>query len=112
MGVFCGPMKHETRSTPETLAFFLNTKGDPLDKYWSAIAKCEQLERERDEAREELARLQTMAASVADVIAKRDAMLESIEAAHLELSYALGTNLGVVKNHVQKALAKLKPFLP
>lgn len=39
-------------------------------------------------------------------------MREAIKEAHLELSYALGPNLGVVKNHVQKALTKLTPFLP
>jgi iron-sulfur cluster repair protein YtfE (RIC family) len=120
MGVFCVPMnEHETRSTPET-----------LDKYWSAIAKCEQLERERDEAREELARMQTMAASVADIIAKRDAMLKAIREAHDALATALrqwvmyaeerdNEQLELAKHAEgqiycagQSTLAKLKPFLP
>lgn len=115
MGVFCGPMTNQTRPTPETLAFFLNAKGDPLDKYWSAIAKCEQLERERDEAREELARMQTMAASVADIIAKRDAMIEVIRWAHDALkelrSFYIETT-GLPPCAANAVLEKLKPFLP
>ncbi len=36
--------------TPETLLFDQTVRGTPLEKYWSAIGKCEKLERERDEA--------------------------------------------------------------
>lgn len=73
------------------------------------------LEHERNEAREELARLQTMAASVADVIAKRDAMLDAIRWAHDALkelrSFYIETT-GLPPCAANAALTKLKPFLP
>lgn len=73
-------MENETRPTPETDYEERIDNGDtkPLFVF------CRKLERQRDEAREELARMQTMAASVADIIA----------------------------NHACLAIEKLKPFIP
>jgi hypothetical protein len=88
----------------------------------------QQLKRERDEAREELARMQTMAAGVADILAKRDAMLEAIREASVLIAdcsgrasdatlqmHANNDAKGIVDDvwlWSEKALAKLKPFLP
>lgn len=53
MGVFCGPMKNETRPTPETDA--------ATHEDWSGgaaavdLETCKRLERERDELREAIA---------------------------------------------------------
>lgn len=69
--------KNETRPTPETDAIRERVMDGNFDLD-DHLRQQEKLERERDEAREELARMQTMAASVADVIAKRDAMSEAI----------------------------------
>jgi hypothetical protein len=38
-------------------------------------------------------------------------MLASIKQAHLELTYARGNKLGVVKNHVEKAISELSLFI-
>jgi hypothetical protein len=43
-------MKAELRPTPETTLFNQTVRGTPIEKYWSALGKCEKLERERDEA--------------------------------------------------------------
>jgi hypothetical protein len=81
--------KNEIRPTPETDAEFSRIKTNQgifvTDEARELSVFTRKLERERDEAREEIARLQTMAASVADVIAKRDAMLEAIREAHTAL---------------------------
>jgi hypothetical protein len=111
MGVFCDPMKNETRPTPETDYEEQIDNGDtkPLFVF------CRKMERERDEAREEIARMQTMAASVADTIAKRVAMLEAMQDAHEALKelrsfYIEMTNLPPCAANA--ALEKLKPFIP
>jgi hypothetical protein len=111
MGVFCGPMENQTRPTPETDYEEQIDNGDtnPLFVF------CRRLERERDEAREELARMQTMAASVADIIAKRDAMIEVIRWAHDALkelrSFYIETT-GLPPCAANAVLEKLKTFLP
>ena len=117
-------MENQTRPTPETDYEEQIDNGDtkPLFVF------CRRLERERDEAREELTRLQNMAASVADVIAKRDVMLEAIREASVLISdcsgrasdatlqmHANNDAKGVVDDvwlWSEEALAKLKPFLP
>ncbi len=38
-------------------------------------------------------------------------MFEAIKWAHLELTYARGNNLGVVKNRVEAAIKELSPFV-
>ena len=124
MGVFCDPMKNKTRPTPETDYEEQIDNGDtkPLFVF------CRRLERERDEAREELARMQTMAASVADIIAKREAMLEAIREASVLIAdcsdrasdatlhmHADNDAKGIVDDvwlWSEEAFAKLKPFLP
>ena len=118
MGVFCGPMKHETRPTPETDALIEKMSDEGLDLYDRGDElkdHARKLERERDEAREELARMQPMAASVADIIAKRDAMLEVIRWAHdalkeLRSFYIETTNLPPCAANA--VLEKLKRYLP
>ena len=76
---------------------------------------------ERDEAREELARMQTMAASVADTIAKRVAMLEAMQDAHGALENLIIAKRGGMQHAnalidatfaAKAAVKKLKPFLP
>jgi hypothetical protein len=111
MGVFCGLMNNQTRPTPETDEQERIDNGDthPLLEF------ARNLERERDEAREELARMQTMAASVADIIAKRDAMIEVIRWAHDALkelrSFYIETT-GLPPCAANAVLEKLKTFLP
>jgi len=110
-------MKNETRPTPETDYEEKIDNGDtkPLFVF------CRKLERERDEAREELARMQTMAASVADTIAKRDAMLEAMQDAHGALENLIFAKRGGMQPanalidatfQAKNAAKKLKPFIP
>jgi hypothetical protein len=96
-------MENQTRPTPETDYEEQIDNGDtkPLFLF------CRKLERERDEAREELARMQMMAASVADIIAKRDAMMVAIWEAATDLQ-----NSRFVTPALSAALEKLKPFIP
>ncbi len=42
---------------------------------------------------------------------EHDKALQAIRQAHLELSYAMGPNSGVVKNHVAKAIKELRPYI-
>jgi hypothetical protein len=109
-------MKNETRPTPETDYEEQIDNGDtkPLFVF------CRKLERERDEAREELARMQTMAASVADTIAKRVAMLEAMQDAHGALENLIIAKSGGMQPAnalidatfaAKAAVKKLKPFL-
>lgn len=58
MGVFCGPMKHETRPTPETDALIERMSDEGLDLYDREDElkdHARKLERERDELREAIA---------------------------------------------------------
>jgi len=74
----------------------------------------QKLKRERDEAREELARMQGMAASVADIIAKRDAMIDAMVETHkLLLSIQLNDIFeDTMRSYARLAIEKLKPFIP
>ena len=120
MGVFCGHMKNQTRPTPETDAKW---HGGHFVSETMACEFAEKLERERDEAREELARLQTMAASVADVLAKRDAMIGAIKGASFFASQILAESskqwqatqplpdTASIEALAQQIEDKLKPFL-
>lgn len=119
-------MKHKTRPTPETDAVtgdFDSSAAWTTEDFQKALRTIEELKRERDEALQkaeiwtkQVEEAVRQVASSDELYRKqckgRRVMLDAIEAAHLELSYALGQNLGVVKNHVQKAIATLKPFLP
>jgi hypothetical protein len=111
------------RPTPETDAVtdkaynFLND-GD-IDAVEADFAR--KLERERDEAREELARMQAMAASVADIIAKRNAMFGAILDAHGALENLIIAKRGGMQPAnalidatfaAKAAVKKLKPFIP
>lgn len=58
MGVFCGPMKNETRPTPETDALIERMSDEGLDLYDREDElkdHARKLERERDEMREAIA---------------------------------------------------------
>jgi hypothetical protein len=171
MGVFCGPMKNETRPTPETdyeeqidngdtkpLFVFcrkLERERDELRQRVEFLLQIRERDKakvdsdsiadscdcnvktndpqhhaksckyrlicERDEAREELARMQTMAASVADTIAKRVAMLEAIQDAHGALENLIIAKSGGMQPAnamidatfaAKAAVKKLKPFIP
>ncbi len=81
----------------------------------------QQLKHERDELREELARMQAMAASVADIIAKRDAMLEAMQDAHAAIENLIIAKRGGMQPAnalidatfaAKAAVKKLKPFIP
>ena len=109
--------EHDTRPTPETDYEEQIDNGDtkPLFVF------CRKLERERDEAREELARMQTMAASVADIISNRDAMLEAMQDAHGALENLIIAKRGGMQPAnalidatfaAKAAVKKLKPFIP
>jgi hypothetical protein len=87
----------------------------------SILPAIQQLKHERDELREELARMQTMAASVADIVAKRDAMLEAMQDANGALENLIIAKSGGMQPAnalidatfaAKAAVKKLKPFIP